>query len=215
MGYSPCLIIVCSSCQAQYSVPDAKIQGRKVRVTCKHCGNGIIVDGLTQPAAPTFDASTLASLAALASSTAPSDERTRLMGKGNDFSVHDEPTVVGRIPQEALDAERRFSQRTVPPPKATSVPAAPLSPPPAPPAAVVVAPGALPEDVPEKPLDTTQVASPQALRVSRTSLPPVASAEVKTLLSRREAARKVSWPWMLAALAALALVGLLLLTRTR
>jgi hypothetical protein len=33
-----------------------------------------------------------------------------------DFSVHDEPTVVGRIPAAALEAERQYALRTAPPP---------------------------------------------------------------------------------------------------
>jgi len=48
---------------------------------------------------------------------------------GDDMSVHEERTVIGQIPREALEFERMFAQRTQPPP-ADEVPTAP---PPAPP----------------------------------------------------------------------------------
>jgi len=35
---------------------------------------------------------------------------------GNDMSVHEEQTVIGQIPPEALEYERMFAQRTQPPP---------------------------------------------------------------------------------------------------
>jgi predicted Zn finger-like uncharacterized protein len=37
--------IACASCPAKYAVPDDKVRGRKVRITCKRCGAAIIVDG--------------------------------------------------------------------------------------------------------------------------------------------------------------------------
>ncbi|HVW24251.1 MAG TPA: zinc-ribbon domain-containing protein, partial [Polyangiaceae bacterium] len=37
--------VACSSCPAKYAVPDEKVRGRKVRITCKRCGAPIIVDG--------------------------------------------------------------------------------------------------------------------------------------------------------------------------
>ncbi len=37
--------VACSSCPAKYAVPDEKVRGRKVRITCKKCGAAIIVDG--------------------------------------------------------------------------------------------------------------------------------------------------------------------------
>src|SRR5689334_3540164 len=45
--------IACSNCPAKYAVPDDKVRGRKVRITCKRCGAGIVVDGtkLVQAAA--------------------------------------------------------------------------------------------------------------------------------------------------------------------
>jgi predicted Zn finger-like uncharacterized protein len=213
------LIIVCSECQAQYSVPDAKVRGRKVRVTCKHCSNGIIVDGfaLDAPPPPPKPAPAPAPFETVpaifdALRVAPEDDATRVMRKPQDFSVHDEPTVVGRIPQEALDAERRFAQRTVPPPKdgadeapvsvtesaSTEPPAetepAPTEPPDSTP------PMALPHDVPEQVLDSTQAASPRAIASGRRSLPPSADADLKTLISRAEPPAPALWPWILGAI---------------
>src|SRR6185295_3935651 len=45
--------IASSNCPAKYAVPDDKVRGRKVRITCKRCGAGIVVDGtkLVQAAA--------------------------------------------------------------------------------------------------------------------------------------------------------------------
>src|SRR6476619_1702120 len=37
--------IACTSCPAKYAVPDEKVRGRKVRITCKRCGAAIVVDG--------------------------------------------------------------------------------------------------------------------------------------------------------------------------
>ena len=37
--------VSCTSCSAKYAIPDEKVRGKKVKLTCKHCGTGIIVDG--------------------------------------------------------------------------------------------------------------------------------------------------------------------------
>jgi predicted Zn finger-like uncharacterized protein len=37
--------VTCSGCPAKYAVPDEKVRGKKVRITCKHCGTNIVVDG--------------------------------------------------------------------------------------------------------------------------------------------------------------------------
>ncbi len=44
---------------------------------------------------------------------------------GDEMSVHDERTVIGQIPKEALEFERMFAQRTQPPPP--DAPSAPAS----------------------------------------------------------------------------------------
>ncbi|MGE3671060.1 MAG: zinc-ribbon domain-containing protein [Polyangiaceae bacterium] len=37
--------VACEKCSAKYAVPDSKVKGRKVRITCKRCGAPIVVDG--------------------------------------------------------------------------------------------------------------------------------------------------------------------------
>lgn len=37
--------VQCLSCSSRYSVPDAKVQGRKVRIKCKRCSEPILIDG--------------------------------------------------------------------------------------------------------------------------------------------------------------------------
>ncbi|HEY1534208.1 MAG TPA: zinc-ribbon domain-containing protein, partial [Polyangiaceae bacterium] len=39
--------VTCTGCPAKYAVPDEKVRGKKVRITCKHCGTNIVVDGST------------------------------------------------------------------------------------------------------------------------------------------------------------------------
>ncbi len=37
--------VQCLSCSSRYSVPDEKVQGRKVRIRCKRCSEPILIDG--------------------------------------------------------------------------------------------------------------------------------------------------------------------------
>jgi predicted Zn finger-like uncharacterized protein len=147
------LIIVCNSCSAQYSVSDAKVRGKLVRITCKHCTTAIVVDGrqmsetevaphkpLSGFALPRRDESIIATMphsvaparapapvsaprpAPVPSAFVPEDDQTMIARSrfGDDTSVHDERTVIGQIPKEALEFERMFAQRTQPPPPDTS-----------------------------------------------------------------------------------------------
>ena len=41
--------ISCISCPARYGVPDAKLLGKRVRITCKRCGTILLVDGTMNP----------------------------------------------------------------------------------------------------------------------------------------------------------------------
>jgi hypothetical protein len=93
----------------KYTVPDAKVRGRKVRATCKHCRSPILIDGTVKP-----EPLRRPELPALIGTDA-GDDATRVFSRP-DFSVHDEATVVGQIPAAALEAERRYAQRTAPPP---------------------------------------------------------------------------------------------------
>ena len=40
--------ITCNSCGSKYTIADAKVQGKKVKVRCKGCKESILVDG-TKP----------------------------------------------------------------------------------------------------------------------------------------------------------------------
>jgi predicted Zn finger-like uncharacterized protein len=62
--------VSCGSCPAKYAIPDDKVRGRKVRITCKRCGASIVVDGTTtgqNTTAPPARADTTAAAAAAAS----------------------------------------------------------------------------------------------------------------------------------------------------
>ncbi|HWA74745.1 MAG TPA: DUF4339 domain-containing protein [Polyangiaceae bacterium] len=37
--------VACTACPAKYAVPDERVRGKRARITCKHCGTSIIVDG--------------------------------------------------------------------------------------------------------------------------------------------------------------------------
>jgi predicted Zn finger-like uncharacterized protein len=62
--------IACTSCSARYGVADDKINGKRVRITCKRCGTVLVVDGTHSP--PTVTASTSISPAAPAAGRRPS-----------------------------------------------------------------------------------------------------------------------------------------------
>jgi predicted Zn finger-like uncharacterized protein len=192
------LIIVCSECQAQYSVPDAKVRGRKVRVTCKHCGFGIIVDGFAldaPPPPPPPKPTPLETVPAIFDAlSVAEDDATRVMRRPRDFSVHDEPTVVGRIPQEALEAERRFAQRTVPPPPGeadSAPPSTAADSDPAPISLQAISTRPLEQDVAEPAVDSAKADSPRAAASS-----PAPTEE----LSRAEPPAPPVWPWVLGAI---------------
>ena len=104
------MIVVCTSCSVKYTVPDAKVRGRKLRATCKHCRSPFLIDGTAKPLEPLR----LSELPTLMGTDA-GDDATRVASR-RDFSVHDEATVIGQIPAAALEAERRYAQRTTPPP---------------------------------------------------------------------------------------------------
>ena len=163
---------------------DAKVRGKLVRITCKHCSTAIVVDGRQMSEAevpaqkplaayvlPRRDESVVAHMPqsiaparAKAAVSSPShaavsapahapvsapqhapvsspmqsafsaelrgeEERTMIARSrfGDEMSVHEERTVIGQIPREALEFERMFAQRTQPPPpdEANEVPTAP------------------------------------------------------------------------------------------
>jgi predicted Zn finger-like uncharacterized protein len=63
--------VSCTSCSAKYAVPDEKVRGKKVKITCKHCGTGIIVDGTKIDAVAAEPAPAVEPAAAPAAAPAP------------------------------------------------------------------------------------------------------------------------------------------------
>lgn len=144
-----------------------------MRVTCKHCRTVFVIDGTekTRDPLPWPDLPSL-------TGTDAGDDATRVVSRPN-FSVHDEPTVVGQIPAAALEAERRYAQRTVPPPangpapSPASAPAFPVSAS----TASVVAERALPPYASEA---TLLIPTPPS---AQSSLPPPPRLEATSLLA--------------------------------
>lgn len=250
-------------------MPDAKVRGKLVRITCKHCAAAIVVDGRQMspdaeaapqplpsyslppaaapaaPAAPPRPPSPAVAPAAAAVTPAAlragmpdslreEDETMIVRSKfREDVSVHEEQTVIGQIPREALEFERMFAQRTQPPPAdepkasadtSSSNPPLPAMPTPRPlltntpvvPAgepAVIISdrPVALPE-VPERVIDSTKNASPQAFGRSN---PPAAGArpvrDERTMISSAETTEPSVAKAVTARRLRVALVALLLL----
>src|SRR4051812_21018486 len=67
--------VTCTGCPAKYAVPDEKVRGKKVRITCKHCGTNIIVDGTVSDAGA--EASPKPGAQATATSAAKAAEETK------------------------------------------------------------------------------------------------------------------------------------------
>jgi len=73
--------VTCTGCPAKYAVPDEKVRGKKVRITCKHCGTNIVVDGtggadlsvLPRPASEPIAKSTTASVHEITSAAPPAE----------------------------------------------------------------------------------------------------------------------------------------------
>ena len=63
--------VSCTSCSAKYALPDEKVRGKKVKITCKHCGTGIIVDGTKIDAAGEASGAAPAPAAAAPAAAAP------------------------------------------------------------------------------------------------------------------------------------------------
>ncbi len=79
------MIVDCHSCGATYNISDDKVRGRRVRVRCKSCGEGIIVDGAqlaaedaTRVYSPNFEP-------AAYGGTRENDESTRVMSAPSDL----------------------------------------------------------------------------------------------------------------------------------
>ena len=111
--------VTCTGCPAKYAIPDEKVRGKKVRITCKHCGTNIVVDGtvadasdeaLPKPAAPVVQAAAPAEAkpAAQAKPAAAAPEVMYIVGFTDDRQhPHTVSQIVemysaGKIDDEAL-----------------------------------------------------------------------------------------------------------------
>src|SRR4051794_39951285 len=63
--------VTCTGCPAKYSVPDEKVRGKKVRITCKHCATNIVVDGSALGATESASTSVLPQVEPAAPEPAP------------------------------------------------------------------------------------------------------------------------------------------------
>lgn len=106
--------VSCTNCPAKYAVPDEKVRGRKVRITCKRCGAAIIVDGTG--GAGDGDSAQQRPQSIQAQSVAPSAQ----------------PPAAAAAPSGARAMAKRTMMGVAPPAFGSSAPAPPApSPPPA------------------------------------------------------------------------------------
>src|SRR5664279_5426408 len=96
--------VTCTGCPAKYSVPDDKVRGKKVRITCKHCGTNIVVDGSALGAAQS--AQSLGEPAAAAPvATAPAPARsTDAMAGGRAAAPAPEPPIPAAAPRAIAES---------------------------------------------------------------------------------------------------------------
>src|SRR3954454_10118200 len=68
--------VTCTGCPAKYSVPDEKVRGKKVRITCKHCGTNIVVDGTAVDTSVEASPKPAAPIASQPAASAPDNSKT-------------------------------------------------------------------------------------------------------------------------------------------
>ena len=68
--------VTCTGCPAKYAVPDEKVRGKKVRITCKHCGTNIVVDGTAVDASVEASPKPAAPIASQPAGSAPDNSKT-------------------------------------------------------------------------------------------------------------------------------------------
>jgi len=101
--------VTCTGCPAKYAVPDEKVRGKKVRITCKHCGTNIVVDGTAMGAGESDPTNKPATQPAVAATSAvPAAEPAYLVGFTDDRQeTHTVSRIVelygaGKIDDDAL-----------------------------------------------------------------------------------------------------------------
>jgi predicted Zn finger-like uncharacterized protein len=94
--------VTCTGCPAKYAVPDEKVRGKKVRITCKHCGTNLVVDGSALGA----DQSVAPKVTAPAQPPAAAAEESYIVGFADDRQeTHTVSEIVAMYRSAKLDEE--------------------------------------------------------------------------------------------------------------
>jgi predicted Zn finger-like uncharacterized protein len=72
--------VPCGQCPAKYAIADERIHGKKVRIRCKRCGAGIVVDGKVDPPRITSEAASQAASDSVPPSSPRPEAKTILGG---------------------------------------------------------------------------------------------------------------------------------------
>ena len=110
--------ISCISCPARYGVPDAKLVGKRVRITCKRCGAILLVDGTVNPprvssganAGPSVAPVGRASLASLASLPSRAETGRRISGSHAGRPAGERRRRANRAPLPRSADQRRVAR---------------------------------------------------------------------------------------------------------
>ncbi len=105
--------VACEKCSAKYAVPDAKVKGRKVRITCKRCGAAIVVDGRSLGAGTKS-----AEKPAAAKATAPKPVATATPAKAEAAKPSPQPAKPAVTPKPAASSPGPKPVRPETPPTA-------------------------------------------------------------------------------------------------
>src|SRR5690349_18035369 len=113
--------VQCLSCSSRYSVPDAKVQGRKVRIKCKRCGEPILIDGphlgraLVQSNRPIVAESIPAPVrtAPPAAAPPPAAKRQTMLGMPNALAARQNGGATAPAPRAAQPSAPKAFQRTL------------------------------------------------------------------------------------------------------
>ena len=118
--------VACSSCPAKYAVPDEKVRGKKVRITCKRCGSAIIVDGTAEGVGAPEPAAAEPAPGPAAAKAAPKVERVRhkTMVGGLQASANSAPGAPGGARPPAEGPAKVAAPAAAPSPAAPSPAAA-------------------------------------------------------------------------------------------
>lgn len=122
---------LCDNCKAKYQIPDEKVSGRTLRMTCRKCGNDILIRGagvapsVVPPAAA--PASTPASVAVPGPAPVPSVAKAAVPARAPAGAPAKAPAPAAAVPKKAaggVPAKAAAASAKAPAPAADSVAAA-------------------------------------------------------------------------------------------